>query len=87
MGRGYGGVKDILKSGELRHSLAARRTHHLVRRPLRDLPPVFEHDHLFPQRKNFFPAMSDVDNRYAMFLVPRTQIIDDSGFSRRIQRS
>ena len=72
-------IENILETRQLGHSFLAGRGHYLVRRSLSDGPSLFQHDDPFAKRKNFFPAVGDIDDRDAMlaFQARRSSTILD----------
>ncbi len=85
IGSDHRGVKNIFEAGQLRHRFLQRRGHDLMGSSLRNRPAVFQNDHPLTQRKDFFPAVSNVNHGNAMLLVPGAQVINDPGLGGRIQ--
>jgi len=69
------GVEDIFESGQLCNGFEPWSTHHLMRLPLRNDSARIKHDDLVTQSKYFFAIVCDQENRYAVMLVPLSQIV------------
>ncbi len=58
--RFHGGVEDVFKTRQLRHSFLEWSAQHLMRCALRDDAALFHDQHAFAERQHFFARVRDI---------------------------
>ena len=81
----YHYIKDIFEARKLGDSFQARRTQDRMRTSLGNNAAVLQHNHAIAQCENFFADVSHIEYRNTMCAIPSAEVIENTGFSSRIQ--